>query len=81
MTPEEIGRAATAAHDVALWQLMKILHRKGVIDSEDWALVVEVLTGMSAAYEMKPSHRASFERLSQFLHKHRPTTDPSTSTG
>jgi hypothetical protein len=65
-------RAEVAPFSIALVELLKVLHDRGVIAVSDWDRVVDALTDRADDDDVPPSHRAAIEELSETLRRHHP---------
>ena len=65
-------RHSAVGVQVAYMALVERLFEKGLLDKGDLDEIAKCLTDLSAAYEMKPSHRAAVEEFSQSFMRLRP---------
>jgi hypothetical protein len=65
-------RAEVAAFTIALVELLKVLHDRGVIAVSDWDRVLDALTDRADDDDVPPSQKAAIEELSETLRRHHP---------
>jgi len=73
--------SSNAGTEAAYFQLLIVLHRKGLIDSNDLDEIQSALIDMGGNYEIKPYQRASIEKVAKSFKMCRPDSifeDPKT---